>query len=53
MLGQTYQCQDAVSMFLQGTGLIVRILKNRWPIKDLPVDWSFLFSEAPISVLWF
>lgn len=33
--GQTYQCQDAVSMFLEGTGLIVRILpKQMAEIKD-------------------
>lgn len=29
MPGQTYQCQDAVGMFLQGTGLIVRILPRQ------------------------
>ena len=42
--GQTYQCQDAVGMFLQGPGLIIRVLPKQTPmLMILPIDKSFCF----------
>lgn len=54
MPGQTYQRQDAIGMFLQSPGLIVRILPKQMPgLRTLPnyKFFPFPFGSADVCSL--